>query len=70
MKRDDSAALRVLVSVVDEVRLPVLVVEPLEGGEPGDPLEVGAQLEELFVRGARGVRILEGPADRDYRGQM
>ena len=48
----------------------MLVVEPLEGGEPGDPLEVGAQLEELFVRGARGVRILEGPADRDYRGQM
>ena len=41
----------------------MLVVEPLEGGEPGDPLEVGAQLEELFVRGARGVRVLEGPED-------
>ena len=68
---DDSASLRVLVSVVDEVRLPVLVVEPLEGGEPGDPLEVGTQLEELAVRGARGVRVLEGPEDRDRRrGQI
>ena len=63
MKRVDPAALRILVSVVDEVRLPVLVIEPLEGGQPGDSLEIGAQLEELFVRGARGVRVLEGPED-------
>ena len=51
----------VLVSIIEEVRLPTLVIESLERGERGDALEVGGQLDELLVGGARGVGVLEGP---------
>ena len=50
-----------LVAVIDQVRLPIFVIESLERGERGDALEVCGQLDELLVGAARGVRVLEGP---------
>lgn len=55
-----SNLLCVCVAVIDQVRLPMFVIESVEGGERGDPLEVGAQLDELPVGAARRVRVLEG----------
>ena len=45
--------------MLDQIRLPMLMVEALERGQAGDLFQVSAQFKQLLVGAPRSVRVLE-----------